>query len=599
MKTNVDEAPASKELGIVNFVKTCLRSNNKELAKIYHRRHHQRNIMDLTKSSVEMFYNLRNLSNDECEYLQDVGLLIIRLLHNVNIDRIQTTKFFEGFSQYEYGSMSLSKRIARYIDKRPNPIQIKVLCRWLDVFSHYNVVIGDDPSDDLFRSIMQHLDHPFDHFSYLGSFFFYLGSISNSDVIIPRSTYDQCRQFIISSAKEIETWSSETLNCVMGIVFGLPMNRSEEYHRALLTILINPKLQKGLLTTCINDETMLIHTITEHLVRWNDLEELSLINWRDCRKPLLKLYKNLKNSLTKANVCHLLFTTSSRVEYISDQMLIDHFQCISELKQTIKNTMKLCEKRNQLVRGILAACRSESMRQKVIQLREMRKLEMIDEDFDEWIHNEMFNERRTGNPSSVSLDHFDKTRFYDFLSLPPPLPRFPQPLAEYIRIENVDITSRYDIIIKCTTKSFTRSITNHIADQGYRVLTLNWTTSGDRNEKNILRCKTMIVYVDDDYDEHRSEMALAYKNQVPIILLITGERKDVLSDDYFLQFIFEQSSLLSNVIYMNDSKQEMDQLIHSLKKPRRINRLGPRRQTASSHTVCSFSSLLKLIECFF
>lgn len=106
----------------------------------------------------------------------------------------------------------------------------------------------------------------------------------------------------------------------------------------------------------------------------------------------------------------------------------------------------------------------------------------------------------------------------------------------------------------------------------------------------------MIAYINDDYNQHRSELILAYKNQVPIILIITDDRKEPLSDDPFLQFIFKQSSLLSNVVHMKDSDQTMDELTNVVKKPRTITKPSDKKKHAVSRNVCCDSFRGKLTK---
>ena len=231
----------SKELSVVDFIKSCSKSTHAQVAKICQQRRHRRVITDTLRFGVELLHNLENVSDEECDHLQAIELLMIRLLHNTKMHRSDAITFFREFAQYNYQSKSWSTCIVEHMKTLRNPTLIKILCGCLDVLSHYQLVMNerwndDDQCDEILQHIRPRLDHPDDHLPYLRSFFFYLGSTRSWNLDINPSSTQQCRQYIIASAEKVDEWSPDTLHHVMGTVVALAIGRSEYYYRALLTI---------------------------------------------------------------------------------------------------------------------------------------------------------------------------------------------------------------------------------------------------------------------------------------------------------------------------------------------------------------------------
>ena len=308
-----DEFNKNWFLPSVEVVHECLQLDDLSFAEIFNNDQYKRGLQNIVQFAIGLFSDLETLNSTGYRYLRDVASLPIKVLYHPGISIEKTENFFTILFTYQYKSRSVLEYILHYIQGLTKPSLVRMVSLWLDIFSHYFTFIYrkrafDDSCERIPSYIFYIQDHLFTNPRYGGSLLLFLAA----DGEYHKHLSVKIHQFVIATAREVEAWPSGTLHCVMGAVhtvIGHVYIHDQDYLTSLLTIVVSKKLQSALQPMLINDETMLVHDITETLVVILDHSEAFSRN-------LQAFLRTVENLVSK---CKIYF---NKVEYFL--FVIDH-----------------------------------------------------------------------------------------------------------------------------------------------------------------------------------------------------------------------------------------------------------------------------------
>ena len=609
--SGIDQLTNTQQRVSISVVNVCLNMKDQALSKIFMNREHRKALVFITRLGLHLLYNIETLNVSDLDHLHNSGLFMIKLMHNVYIEESCKDYFFESFLSYKHESVAVAECILRHIQSIREPSLVKVVCLWLDTLTHYQYITRD--SQNKFpelanlceRAIIKENDLHGDA-RRCGSVLFHLAFMPNSTLQFDDIILFKWRQYVILQTKEVDTWSTNIRHSVMGCVcllgnrfFARLSNYDEEFDRSLLTIATDSQLQRALHSEWTNDGTILIHAITEYFMKnlWRHWNMKTML--REASNHLRSLYRNAKYELTKMNVCYLILAVANDEHPVSDDVLMGYFQYIEVPYQSVPRKENVFKTRERLLRGLAGACRFNSIKDAIVRLNKIHTLSDLIQDYPEVIREILFflptsltdqsifkddaTTRREAlffEESPTTEDSFRalQTKFhlptrhprsgrgpYIPPSLHPHPPPSPPSNPTQAASPAFDLRNRSKVVISCSNAQVSNSMQRHLRRHMLSLLILKEYGDSLEKEKFIVKSKCMIACLSDDYDQHRPELILAYKHQVPIIpILIQTEIEYVLSDP-FLKFIAAQHSSSSNLIHLKDFEPAMALLLAKIR----------------------------------
>jgi hypothetical protein len=529
---NFDELKKNCFLSSVELVHTCLQSDDLRFADIFNNDQYKRRIYNSVQLAIGLFSDLDTLNSIEYSYLRNMAILPIKVLYHSDVSIEETEKFFGMFFIYQHKSQCVLEYILHYIQVITKPFLVRIVSSWLDIFSNYFTFIYDKQGfnsdcERIYSYIFHIQDHLFKNLRYGGSFFFFL----RANIEYHKDLSIKLHQLVIATAKEVDTWSSDTLHGVMGAVHAVVHHvyiHDQDYLSSLLTILMDKKLQQALQTMLINDETMLVHDITETLVVAINHSRVLFRGMPLAFAEQLKvLYQNVKYILTKLNIFCLLLATTQTAANIPNDFLLIYRDYLKEASKITKNT--------------------ESCFFRLIRLlTELEKYSQIHTSLLEYISEvvEMvrYHERTINQKLRLLFEEYS----------------VPCNAGGFRR--DFEIMKRSQIVLSGDDSTSPQLMLNHLQNKGYHVLWLKDIPDLQMKERCLLQSSCLLFYFNNNYMQYRSELIVAYKNQVSIIPLLTNNNDSYRPTDDFFKLFIESSTLSSKVVYLNNFEQAMAQL---------------------------------------
>ncbi|CAF1308508.1 unnamed protein product [Adineta steineri] len=376
-----------------------------------------------------------------------------------------------------------------------------------------------------------------------GSFLFYLAYIPDNHINEDEKLASICRQYIVSQTEDLNEWTSDTIHCVMGSVclitkhFSGHFKYDEKYYQSLLLIISYKKFHKALVSTWTNDETILIHTIIEYFYEnLDDNDEKMIITLGIAMLKLQKLYKNIKDSSIKMNICYLILISTYKESNVSDEIILKCFEYIkSQRHMTWNGDIELTEAR-EFLPALKKASHYDSIKDAIIRLDKTNELaDLI----------ESVSDTRCNALALLWKNRVSQRRLQIYHG---PLPCHAHPKA----MEEFSSSIMCEVVLSCSNTELAKHVIRHLEKVHYNILILNQCNNGMEKENVISTCKCMIVCLTDDYTGYQSELIVAYKNQVKIIPVVIENKKKYCTNEPFLKFILEKYS--SSVIRRNINK---------------------------------------------
>ena len=546
-KFDFDEFNKNWVFPSVQVVHECLQLNDLNFAEIFNNDQYGRGMQNIVQLAIELFSDIEKLNSVGYRYLHDVASLPIKVLYHPGISIGKTENFFTIFFTYRCKSRSVLEYILDYTQGLMKPFLVRIVSLWLDIYSHYfTFIYGKREFDQTCEKISSYIfyiwDHLFTNLRYVGSLLFFV----TADGEYYKDLSVKIHQFVIATAKEVDAWSSDTLHCVMGAVhtvIGHVYIHDQNYLTSLLTILAGKKIQSALQAMSINDETMLVHDITETLVIILDHSQAFSRNLQAFLERLKILYQNVKYILTKLNIFCLLLAITDAAGDIPKDFILIYRDYLAEVFKMPKNT-ELCSYKLERLLDILEKRPQvhSSLLENISQVR-----------FMVCYHRREVIARRRAFFEGHSVPHNAR------------------------RKGTFSIMKRSPIVLSGGDNASSQLIFNHLQKNGYRLSLLNEIPDLKTQELCILRSSCLLFYLDNDYMQHRFELVVAYKNRVSIILIRTHHDAGDHRLDDFLKFLIGSSTLSSKVVYLEDFEPAMDQLVHQITDlgiQRRDNRLS-------------------------
>ncbi|CAF1453142.1 unnamed protein product [Adineta steineri] len=346
--------------------------------------------------------------------------------------------------------------------------------------------------------------------------------------------------------KDLNEWTSDITHCVMGSVCFITKHFTEHfkydeiYYQSLLLIISCENFHIALVSTWTNDETILIHTIIEYFYEnLDDNDEKMMITLGTAIDKLHKLYKNVKDNLIKMNICYLILVSTYKKSHITDEIILEFFQYIKNQRHMTWHGDTELRKAEKLLLAFKKACYHDSIKDAIIRLDKTNELIDLMADFNIRCNTVGFLSTEPGSQKRSLIHNFETSTdiCYDFM-------------------EEVCSSVKNEVVLSCSNIEFARRVKRHLENVHYNILILNQYNNDMDKEKKISTCKCMIVCLTDNYTEYQSELILAYKNQVKIILLVIENEKNNCPNDPFLKFILEKYSssvIRKNINELNDS----------------------------------------------
>ncbi|CAF3904761.1 unnamed protein product, partial [Adineta steineri] len=263
----------------INVVNECLTLDDKYLAEIFGKDEYNTGFMMITKLSLHLLSNIKNLKVLGCDHLYRIGLLTIKIMHNEYIYK-SMENFYDAFFRYRFQSNNLTECLLEHIQNITDSSLIRIICSWLDIVVHYQRVIRKgsvdleysyfDPRKIISECIIKQIYNLPSNLRLRGSFLFYLTFIPYPHINDDEKLASICRQHILSQMKDLNEWNSDTVHCVMGNIclitnhYAKQFKDDIEYSQSLLRIVTHTKFHQSLVSTWTNDKTILIHTIIEY-----------------------------------------------------------------------------------------------------------------------------------------------------------------------------------------------------------------------------------------------------------------------------------------------------------------------------------------------
>ncbi|CAF1308470.1 unnamed protein product [Adineta steineri] len=579
---------------IIEIVNACLKFDDQDFAIIFMDIKHRAVFMIITKLALHLLSNLSNLKLLEYDHLYKIGLLTIKIMHNKYISDAEKVEFYDVFFRYRFQLNNLTECLLQLIQNITDSLIIKMICLWLDIVVHYQHVIRKqdndldysyfEPRKIISECIIKQIYNLPNNLSLRGSFLFYLAYIPYYHINKDDKLASICYQYIISQTKDLNKWTSDITHCIMGSVCFITKHYfkhfkyDEKYYQSLLLIVSCEKLHKALLSTWTNDETILIHTIIQYFYKnFDDNDERMLFTLRPAINKLHKLYGNINDNLIKMNICYLILVSTHEESRVSDEVILKCFEYIKNQRRITWNVdIKLTEAR-EFLPALKRASHYDSIKDAIIRLDKINELvDLIESDSDiiyeilallsikpnaqkilQTNHNFMnynrYKKKKTKDRySSQILERDDDYMIFlddkqcsicDYCELASPM--------------KLRSSLKTQVVLSCSNTELARHVMRHLENVHYNVLILNIYNNDMEKETLITACECMVACLTDDYTGYQSELILAYKNQVKIILVVIENEKKYCPNEPFLHFILEKYS--SSVIRKN-----INELNHSL-----------------------------------
>ncbi|CAF1276851.1 unnamed protein product [Didymodactylos carnosus] len=386
-------------------VNTCLQhlvddDNDKRFSEIFCHYKYRRAFFIIQGLAWQLLYKLEELESIECDYLVNLANLNIKIIHNKYI--INKNLFYKMFFAVKYNSsnehvLECLLRHIKNINNIKNPLFVKIICLWLDTFSHYELetseivftqhvlLLHGRPDEEkllqiIYNYIITQIDcllfNPFQRDTaiwqrfllcytsppyYCGSFLFYLAAIGRA---FNQELLSKCRQFTITHTTDINKWSSSSdmLHSITGTVLivttSIIREYDERFYLSLLEIMNYKRFQQQLCSTWENDETILISEIIRYFA-----DNLNMREYDDSRFILRTVShkfnclfdKTMQHEITKINLCYIILETANEKSVIIDQMIIRCFEYIENMKMIIKDEEIVHKKIERLLKGLETA----------------------------------------------------------------------------------------------------------------------------------------------------------------------------------------------------------------------------------------------------
>ena len=93
----------------IQVVNACLNMNDEDLSKIFMNDGHRKALMIITRLGLHLLSNIKVLHESGRDHLQNIGLLTIKIMHNVYIEESCKDYFLESFLTYRYKSVVVAE----------------------------------------------------------------------------------------------------------------------------------------------------------------------------------------------------------------------------------------------------------------------------------------------------------------------------------------------------------------------------------------------------------------------------------------------------------------------------------------------------------
>ncbi|CAF0802642.1 unnamed protein product [Adineta steineri] len=581
----------------IDIANACLKFDDQDFATLFINAKHRTVFMIITKLALHLLSNLK-LKYLEYDSLYKIGLLTIQIMHNKYIPDAEKEEFYDIFFRYRFQSNNLTECLLQLIQSVTHSTLILIICLWLDIVVHYQHAIRKqrndldysyfEPRKIISECIIKQIYNLPNNLGLRGSFLFYLTYIPYNHINKYIKLASICRQYILSQMKDLNEWTSDTIHCVMGSVCLITKHYSElfkydEKYYQLLTLIVScENFHKALLSTWTNDETILIHTIIEYFYEnSDDNDEKMMITLGTVIDKLHKLYKNVKDSLIKMNICYLILVSTHKKSQVSDEIILEFFQYIKHQDQTTWNGNIKLRETKKLLQVLRKACHYDSIKDAIIRLDKINELvDLIKSDPDIICDILALLRTKSGAQKILQINH--KTSSADNQRPHRDKNKKREPLQSMLKDSSDDdawipdtessrslvffSSVKNEVILSCGNTELARHVIRHLEKVHYNIVILNQCNNDMEKENLILTCKCMIVCLTDDYTEYQSELIVAYKNQVKIIPIVTENEKKYCPNEPFLKFILEKYSLSvirKNINELNDSSADEIRDIHS------------------------------------
>ncbi|CAF0822842.1 unnamed protein product [Adineta steineri] len=488
----------------INVVNECLTLDDKYLAEIFGKDEYNTGFMMITKLSLHLLSNIKNLKVLGCDHLYRIGLLTIKIMHNEYIYK-SMENFYDAFFRYRFQSNNLTECLLEHIQNITDSSLIRIICSWLDIVVHYQRVIRKgsvdleysyfDPRKIISECIIKQIYNLPSNLRLRGSFLFYLTFIPYPHINDDEKLASICRQHILSQMKDLNEWNSDTVHCVMGNIclitnhYAKQFKDDIEYSQSLLRIVTHTKFHQSLVSTWTNDKTILIHTIIEYFYENIDNNEKMKVILSSGIDQLQKLYENIKCESTKMKLCYLILVSTNEESKVSDTILLACFQYINNLYIITQNQDTKPREQYDFLPVLKKACRYDSIKDAIIRLNKINELvDLIRH------HSDVVCDILALLSTKSDAQKILQTNHTFFC---------------YMASRNWND----QVALSCSNTELAKRIKTHLQESYHNILILNECNDDMEKEKLILSCEFMIVCLTNDYHEFQSELVLVYKNQ--------------------------------------------------------------------------------------
>ncbi|UJR12366.1 hypothetical protein I4U23_016543 [Adineta vaga] len=590
----------------IEIINVMSKFNDQYIADTFNSKTSNKAMRIIWKSALHLLSNSKYLKTLECKHLYKIGLLTIKIMHNKHIGHTTKNEFCESIFLYRYHSNNLTECLVQHIQSITDSSSIQIICLWLDIVVHYQHIVREqqddfeysyfDPRKIISECIIKQKYNLPNDLRLRGSFLFYLTYIPYPHLHPDEKLASICRHHILSQMKDLDKWTSATVHCAMGSICLMTTYYSEQfkfdeiYYHFLLYIITYEKFQQMLVSTWRNDETILIHTITNYFYNTIDNNENMKVTLGTALDKLNNLYKNVKYESTKMNICYLILISAHEKSVISDEIIIGCFQHIKRcnmppIPQEIKvrsicqydqnrvvrfRNQKLEQRKNpdKFLHGLKHACQYDSVKDAIIRLKKIDELADMIEGHSEVVCDILAllstktNAQKILKENSKFCCYMDsqtsKIKVRQSNSL-----KFEQIANSFQRERLISPhLVKEKVVLSCSDTKLSNHIKHHLKKVGHDILVLNEYKNEMEKEEFILKCKCMLVCLTNNYSQYQSDLIFGYKNQVKIILIIIENEQPYCPNEPFLKFILKRYS--SSLIRTNIDK--LDKLYELLSK---------------------------------
>ncbi|UJR12133.1 hypothetical protein I4U23_016310 [Adineta vaga] len=595
----------------IEIVTECLTWGDQYLAHEFENDKYRTVLLLITKLALHLLSNIKNLEVFERDHLYNIGLLNIKIMHTSYIYNkkkftilylrevnsiigekkyivIDKDDFYDAVFRYRFQSNNFTEYLLEHIQNITDSSLIQIVCLWLDIVVYYQYIVQENFHDNLkYKCIIKQKYNVTINLRLRGSFLFYLTHIPYPHMDEDEKLPSICRQHIFSKMKDPKRWTSETIRCAMGNICLITKHYSkyfqddEEYYQWLLSIIIRKRFRRALVSTWTNDETILIHTIIDYFVENIYKNQKMIVTLGTVIDKLHKLYKKVKyeSTRTKNNICYLILVSTNETSYVSDKIILACFQYIKDLDKS-SHWQELEQKQvNDLLQGLEKACHYDSIQDAIIRLNMIDILINLMEFYGniicdifallctksdaqkilrnsyEFIYYIQYHESNINEHSlqilKQNIDFSDGTYSEKVWFIEPMRVKDESEFHE-ATVEKWDVFVRYDMVLSGRNIELGTCVKNLSKTVHYNIFNLNEVNDEMEKEKHILTCECMIACLTNDYNQHLSELILAYKNQVKIILIVIEDDQKYCPEEPFLKFILEKYS--SSLIRVNNNE---------------------------------------------